>query len=96
MNKTHVQPLLPGATVGGVTPGGCGDGGLFPALLFELPGATPGAVSQWLKRGRLDGVGALRPHPAHWLTPKLTTEQRTQVPALLERGPEASGFRGQL
>jgi transposase len=59
-------------------------------------GVTPGAVSQWLKRARDEGVDALRRHPAPGPTPKLTAEQRGQIPALLERGPEAHGFRGQV
>ena len=58
-------------------------------------GVTPGAVSQWLKRARTDGVEALRRHPAPGPTPKLTTDQLAQIPALLERGPQAYGFRGQ-
>jgi transposase len=58
-------------------------------------GVTPGAVSQWLKRARTDGVEALRRHPAPGPTPKLTAAQRAQIPALLARGPEAYGFRGQ-
>jgi transposase len=59
-------------------------------------GVTPGAVSQWLKRAREHGVEALRRHPAPGPTPKLTAEQHAQIPALLERGPEAYGFRGQV
>jgi len=59
-------------------------------------GVTPGAVSQWLKRARAEGVDALRRHPAPGPTPRLTTEQLTQIPILLARGPEAYGFRGQV
>jgi transposase len=59
-------------------------------------GVTPGAVSQWLKRARQDGVEALRRHPALGPTPRLTAEQRAQIPDLLARGPEAYGFRGQV
>lgn len=58
-------------------------------------GVTPGAVSQWLKRAREDGVEALRRHPAPGPTPKLTSEQLAQLPGLLARGAEAYGFRGQ-
>jgi transposase len=39
-------------------------------------GVTPGAVSKWLKRGRIQGVDALRGHPAARPTPRLTPEQR--------------------
>jgi len=58
-------------------------------------GVTEGAVSQWLKRGREQGVEGLRRHPAPGPAPKLTPEQLAQLPALLERGAEAYGFRGQ-
>jgi transposase len=59
-------------------------------------GVTPGAVSQWLKRARERGVEGLRRHPAPGRQPRLTPEQLAQVPALLERGAEAYGFRGQV
>jgi transposase len=59
-------------------------------------GVTPGAVSQWLKRGREQGVEGLRRHPAPGRQPYLSVEQRAQIPALLERGAEAYGFGGQM
>ena len=60
-------------------------------------GVTSGAVSQWLTRARADGVEeGLRAHPASGRPPKLSPEQRAQLPALLDRGAEASGFRGQV
>jgi transposase len=59
-------------------------------------GVTPGAVSQWLTRAREEGVEALRRHPAPGPQPRLSAEQLAQIPALLERGPEAYGFRGQM
>jgi transposase len=60
-------------------------------------GVTSGAVSQWLKRARVDGVEeGLRAHPASGRPPKLTPEQRAQLPALLDGGAEAYGFRGQV
>ena len=52
-------------------------------------GVTPGAVSQWLKRGREQGMEGLRRHPAPGPTPQLTVAQVAQLPALLERGAEA-------
>jgi transposase len=58
-------------------------------------GVTPGAVSQWLKRGRSEGGEALRRHPAPGPTPKLSSDQLAALPALLERGAEAYGFRGE-
>ena len=59
-------------------------------------GVTGGAVSQWLRRARERGVEALRRHPAPGRQPRLTPEQLAQLPALVERGPEAYGFRGQV
>ena len=59
-------------------------------------GVTPGAVSQWLKRARLDGPAALRRHPAPGPAPKLTAEQRAWLPTLLARGAEAFGWRGDI
>jgi transposase len=58
-------------------------------------GVTPGAVSQWLKRARREGVEALRRHPAPGPAPRLTAEQLAQVPILLARGPQAYDFCGQ-
>jgi transposase len=52
-------------------------------------GVTPGAVSQWLKRARTQGVEALVGHPAAGPTPRLTAEQRAQIPALLAQGAPA-------
>src|SRR5215510_7052537 len=59
-------------------------------------GVTPGAVSQWLKRAREQGVEGLRRHPAPGRQPRLSAEQLAQLPALVEAGAEASGFRGQI
>ena len=59
-------------------------------------GVTPGAVSQWLKRGREQGVEGLRRHRAPGRQPRLTPALLAQLPALLEPGAEASGFRGQI
>jgi transposase len=59
-------------------------------------GVTKGAVSQWLRRAREDGVEALRRHPPPGPTPKLTTEQLACLPGLLAPGAEAYGYRGQV
>jgi transposase len=59
-------------------------------------GVSKGAVSQWLKRGRAGGVAALKAQPRPGVPPKLAAEQRAQVPALLARGAEAFGFRGDV
>jgi transposase len=57
---------------------------------------SAGAVSGWLKRARAGGVEALRRHPAPGPTPKLTVEQRAQLPAILAKGAEAYGFVGDV
>jgi len=59
-------------------------------------GVSEGAVSQWLKRGRAGGVEALKAHPPKGMTPRLTAAQKAQIPALLARGAEAYGFRGDV
>lgn len=59
-------------------------------------GVSEGAVSQWLKRARAGGREALRHHPPPGPHPKLTLEQRAQLPALLARGAEAFGFPGDV
>lgn len=59
-------------------------------------GVSEGAVSQWLKRGREEGVEALKAHPGKGAIPRLTEEQSAQIPALLAKGAEAYGFRGDV
>jgi transposase len=59
-------------------------------------GVTEGAVSQWLKKAREQGVETLRHHPAPGATPKLTMQQQAQLTAELSKGAEAFGFRGQV
>ena len=59
-------------------------------------GVTRGAVSQWLKTAREGGREALRRRPRGRKAPKLTAEQRSQVPALLAKGAEAYGFIGEV
>src|SRR3712207_4441847 len=73
------------------------EGGWSGRRIAEALGVTPGAVSQWLKRGR-EGGGreALRTKPRPGKRPRLTAEQRAQVPALLAKGAEAHGFIGEI
>jgi transposase len=59
-------------------------------------GVTEGAVSQWLKKAKTQGMDALRHQPGPGATPKLSAAQRAQLPALLAKGAEAFGFRGQV
>src|SRR5215208_2625782 len=64
--------------------------------IADALGVTPGAVSQWMRRAREGGVEALKRRVAPGPAPKLTDEQRAQVPLLLARGAEAFGFRGDV
>jgi transposase len=58
-------------------------------------GVSEGAVSQWMKRGRAGGPEALRHRPRAGAPRRLTAEPLARVPALLQRGSDAYGFRGQ-
>src|SRR3954452_11591623 len=64
--------------------------------IAEALGVTPGAVSQWMRRAREGGVEALKRRVAPGPTPKLTDEQREQLPLLLARGAEAFVFHGDV
>ncbi len=59
-------------------------------------GVSEGAVSHWMKRGREGGIEALEAHPPKGVSPRLTAEQKAQLPALLAKGAEAYGFRGEV
>src|SRR5437763_10367106 len=59
-------------------------------------GVSEGAVSHWMKRGREGGVEALEAHPPKGVSPRLTAEQKAQLPALLAKGAQAYGFRGEV
>jgi transposase len=64
--------------------------------IADALGVTPGAVSPWMRRAREGGVEALKRRVAPGPTPKLTDEQREQLPLLLAQGAEAFGFRGDV
>jgi transposase len=59
-------------------------------------GVSKGAVSQWVARGKTGGYDALRNQPRSGATPKLTAQQRQQLPDLLRRGAQAYGFLGDI
>jgi len=64
--------------------------------IAEALGVTEGAVSQWLKKARLEGVEALRHRKGGGPKPRLRREQIDQLPQLLKQGAEAHGFRGDV
>jgi transposase len=64
--------------------------------IAEALGVSEGAVSQWMKRAREQGVEGLRHKPPPGATPRLSEQERAQLSELLARGAEAHGFRGDV
>jgi transposase len=64
--------------------------------IAEALGVSEAAVSQWVKRAREGGPHALRHHPPSGAPRRLAAAQLARLPDLLDRGPEAYGFRGQV
>ena len=64
--------------------------------IAEALGVSEGAVSQWLKKARREGVAALRHRKGGGPKPRLSTAQLADLPALLNQGAEAHGFRGEV
>ena len=64
--------------------------------IAEALGVTPGAVSQWLKAVRENGLKALRRQKGGGPKPRLSERQLDRLPELLARGAEAYGFRGEV
>lgn len=70
--------------------------GWTQAQIAEALGVTAGAVSQWFKKVRENGLQSLRSRKGGGPNPKLTAEQLGRVPELLAKGSEAYGFRGDI
>jgi transposase len=64
--------------------------------IADALGVTKGAVSQWMKRAKEEGVEGLRRKPPPGAPSRLKEEQRERLPELLDRGAEAYGFRGEV
>lgn len=62
--------------------------------IAEARAVSEGAVSQWMKIGREQGAEGLRGKIAEGPASRLTEEQLEPLPALLDWGAEAHGFRG--
>ena len=59
-------------------------------------GVSEGAVSQWMARAREGGPEALRHGPPLGAPRRLTDAPLARLPALLQSGAEAYGFRGEV
>ncbi len=66
------------------------------AQIADALGVTEGAVSQWMKRAREEGVEGLRHKPPPGATPRLSEDERAKLLELLALGAEAHGFRGEV
>jgi transposase len=64
--------------------------------IAEALGVTKGAVSQWIKRAKEGGEAALQAQPKSGAPRRLNPADREKLAALLERGAESFGFRGEL
>jgi transposase len=64
--------------------------------IAEALGVSEAAVSQWMKHAHEGGPAALRHQPPPGARSRLSAEQLASLPELLQRGPEAYGFRGQV
>lgn len=65
--------------------------------IAEALGVTRGAVSQWFKRVREEGIGALLSSTGtRGPKPRLSEKELQQLPKFLKRGAEAYGFRGDV
>jgi transposase len=67
-------------------------------LIAQALGVTKGAVSQWLKKAKdvppERQAEALRVRKSTGRPPAIKAQDRPELVALLERGPEAFGFAG--
>jgi transposase len=59
-------------------------------------GVSKGAVSQWMKRAKQEGVEALKHKPPPGAKARLSEDERAKLPELLARGAPAHGFRGEV
>jgi transposase len=64
--------------------------------IAQALGVTEGAVSQWMKRAREEGVQALRHKPPPGAPSRLSEDQHAKLPELLARGAQAHGFKGEV
>ena len=66
-------------------------------LIAEALGVTGGAVSQWLKTVREEGLRGLLSSPSRrGPKPRLSKQELERLPQLLKRGAASFGFRGSV
>ena len=70
--------------------------GWTQSAIAEALGVTCGAVSQWVKKAEQGGVATLAKRRGGGPKARLSDSQLQQLPALLEKGPETYGFRGDV
>jgi transposase len=70
--------------------------GWYQRDIADALGASEVSVSRWLARARDGGPEALRARAAPGHPPKLTADQKRQIPEFLWHGAEAYGFRGEV
>lgn len=63
--------------------------------IAEALGVTRGAVSQWVKKLREQGISALRSSKVAKKPCKLSQDQLDELVAMLRQGPESFGYAGQ-
>jgi transposase len=59
-------------------------------------GVTQGAVSQWISRAKKQGPETLKRRKARGATPRLSAQQKAQLPVLLTQGAQSFGFQGDV
>jgi transposase len=59
-------------------------------------GVSKGAVSQWMKRAKQEGIEALKHRPPPGAKARLSEGERAKLPELLAQGAPAQGFRGEV
>jgi transposase len=64
--------------------------------IADALGVSEGAVSQWMKRLREEGVEGLRQKPPPEAPSRLSDQERAKLPELLAQGAQAYGFRGEV
>ena len=64
--------------------------------IADALGVSEGAVSQWMKRAREEGVEALRHKPPPGAPSRLSEDQRAKLPELLAQGAQRHGFKGEV